>query len=539
VTLLRLTTLSTGLSFVMALSIPNLAHGEIARTKEGKIQGVSGRDPAVIVYKGIPFAAPPVGELRWRPPQPVNPWHDVRAGNAFGAYCVGVKFGFIPPAGMKEDCLYLNVWVPAKARTERLPVMVWIHGGGFQGGGGADPAFDGEQLAKRRLVVVTFNYRTGVFGFLAHPDLTKESPHHASGNYGLLDQVAVLEWVKRNIASFGGDPANVTIAGESAGSYSVSALTASPLARGLFHRAIAQSGGYLSPKPDAMRTLNDGEKIGIRLSQALGVADLAALRNRSAEEVMGAVATLGDFYAFQPGIDGRFLNEAVYATYAKGQQAKVPLLLGSNTDEGAFLMPEQRPSLQEFQALLAETYGSAAFMILQAYPVDTPAHLLRSELNYYADGGFTYPMWKWASMQRAGGMPVYYYQFGRTLPAMAGQLYKGLPRVELGAFHGDEVAYAFGTLDSAFGALDQLSRKDRWERVDHDLSEAMLGYWSNFVKTGDPNGHGLPVWPRYESASKDPLMRFYDQPRATPDDRTARMKLLDAALQAGPRYVGQ
>ncbi|MBY0505050.1 MAG: carboxylesterase family protein [Bryobacteraceae bacterium] len=515
---------------IMSLSIQHPAHAEIVVTREGKLRSVAGKDPEVAVYRGIPFAAPPLGELRWRPPQPVTPWPDVRVANAFGAYCVGIKFGFIPPAGMNEDCLYLNVWAPAKTPARRLPVMVWIHGGGFQGGGGADPAFDGERLARQGLVVVTCNYRVGVFGFLAHPDLTRESDDHASGNYGLLDQVAVLKWVNRNAEAFGGDPANVTIAGESAGSYSVSALTASPLARGLFHRAIAQSGGYLSPKPGAMRTLEESEKVGVRLAQALGATGASGLRGKSADEVMGAAAKLGDFYAFQPGIDGRFLKEAVYATYAMGQQARVPLLLGSNTEEGAFLLPEQRPSAKEFQTLLATTYGAGASMVQDVYPVDTPANALRSELNLFADSAFTYPMWKWALMHGASGAPVYLYQFGRTLPPMPGQLYKGIARGQLGAFHGDEVAYAFGTLDSAFGALDQWSRKNRWERVDHDLSDAMVGYWSNFVKTGDPNGSGLPDWPRYELGSKHPLMRFHDRPRATPDDRTARMTLLDAAF---------
>jgi para-nitrobenzyl esterase len=408
---------------------------------------------------------------------------------------------------------------------------VWIHGGGFQGGGGADPAFDGEALVKEGIVVVTFNYRTGVFGFLTHPELTAESKYHSSGNYGLLDQVAALEWVSRNIAAFGGDPKRVTIAGESAGAFSVSMLTASPLARGLFRHAIAQSGAYLSPKKDAMRRLSDGEKIGVEFARLAGASDLSSLRAMSSGDLSKVATGMADFYAFQPGVDGHFLRESVYETYANGKQAMVPLLIGSNTDEGAFLMPEQRASAEELRSLLTSTYGADDAKARPAYATDSAASLRRAELNFYSDGGFTYPMWKWAMMQRKAGLPVYYYQFGRCLPPLPGQAYKGMPRAEIGAFHGDEVVYAFGNLERAFGTLDGSSRKDRWEPIDHELSSAMVRYWANFVKTGNPNGDNLPVWPRYDGDRNNPLMRFAGHPVALPDERTGRMEVLDTALQ--------
>jgi len=532
VTAFAKTTRAMGMAFIAAAAAPPvLPSSESVTLDSGRVSGVAGNDPAVLVYKGIPFAAPPVGDLRWREPQPVKAWTGVRAADAFGPHCLGRFFGAVRPTAAGEDCLYLNVWTPARAPRASLPVFVWIHGGGFQGGSGAEPIFDGEAFAGKGVVVVTFNYRTNVFGFLAHPELTRESTHGASGNYGLLDQIAALQWVKRNIGAFGGDPSRVTIAGESAGSYSVSALTASPLARGLFHQAIAESGGYFMPTPDAMRALGAAEKIGADFASTLGAADLADLRSRSADELMKAVVKMKDFFAFSPGIDGSVLREPVYATYREGRQARVPLLLGSNTDEGAFLIPEQRPSVEEFEARLEKTFGARTPQVRQLYPVDTAAALIRSELNLSGDREFNYPMWKWAVMQRQAGLPVYYYLFGRTVPAAPGQQYRGIPRAQIGALHGDEVPYVFGTLDNVSATFGGPGRK--WETTDRELSAAMLSYWANFVKTGDPNGPGLPAWPRYEATANDPLMRFDTAPQARPDDRTLRMSTLDVAFQPG------
>jgi para-nitrobenzyl esterase len=311
----------------------------------------------------------------------------------------------------------------------------------------------------------------------------------------------------------------------------VSALTTSPLARGLFQRAIAQSGGYFMPKQEAMRSLSVAEKLGASFARTVGASGLISLRRKSADELMQAVIKMDDFFAFQPGIDGRFLKEPVYTTYVKGRQAKVPLLIGSNTDEGAFLIPDGRPSVREFEAQLEKKFGARKWQVQKLYPVETPAALIRSELDLAGDDGFNYPMWKWAVIQRQAGLPVYYYLFGRTLPAMPGQLYKGIPRTKIGAFHGDEIAYVFGTLDEAFGSLDMSRRAFRWENTDRELSVSMLKYWATFVKTGNPNGQGLPAWPRYDATANNPLMHFNDRPEVLPDERTLRMETLDAAYQ--------
>lgn len=499
----------------------------------GQVVGVSGRDPGVLVFKGIPYAAPPTGEFRWRPPQPVKPWNGVKAARDFGPVCLGRNFGSIPASGMSEDCLFLNVWTPTPEVGPHLPVLVWIHGGGFQGGGGYHPSYEGETFAKQGVVVVTFNYRVGVFGFLAHPDLTKESGVRASGNYGLLDQVAALQWVQRNISKFGGDPKKVTIAGESAGAYSVSALTASQMSRGLFRAAIAESGGFLVPKRDAMRTLAESEKIGVDFGKSVNAGDIASLRAIGADQLMKAVEQMSDFFAFQPGVDGAFLAEPVYTTYSKRQETKVPILIGSNTDEGAFLLPPQRSSVKDLEGRMTQTYGANSHLVRSAYPTDTPADLLRSELNLYADDGFNYPMWKWAELHGQTGQPVYYYVFGRVLPPTPGQAYKGIPREQIGAFHGDEVPYVFGNLDLVTGALDMAPRKGRWEATDYSLSKTMLRYWANFVKTGNPNGSELPDWPKYEDDKGSSLMHFNNAAEARRDERIPRLKLLDTGFQPG------
>lgn len=496
----------------------------------GRIAGAPGRDPRIRVYKGIPYAAAPVGALRWRPPQPVRPWNGVRQATSFAPTCLGRAFGPPPAEGMSEDCLYANVWAPAP-HLQGLPVLVWIHGGGFQGGGGSHPSCDGEALAGQDIVVVTFNYRVGVLGFLAHPELTGESDRQASGNYGLLDQVAALEWVRRNIHAFGGDPAKVTIAGESAGAYSVSALTASPLARGLFRGAIAQSGGFLSPKPDAMRTLAQSEALGVAFAALAGAGGMDALRAMSGEDLIRFVAQMPDPFAFSPGLDGAFLSRPVHASYADKAQARIPILIGANTDEGAFLMSETPQSREAFQAQLARTYGANSRMVQKAYPTGTASDLLRSVLNLHGDGGFTHPMWKWAILHQRAGLPVFRYIFGRTLPPVAGQTYRGIPRHRIGAFHGDEVAYVFGNLDIAPMSLDGTSRSGRWEPADRALSSAMLTYWANFIKTGNPNGGGQAVWPVCRETARPPVMYFDDKPRAKPDKTASRMAIIDRALQ--------
>lgn len=495
----------------------------------GTVSGVPGRDSSVLVFKGIPYGAPPVGELRWRAPEPVKPWSGVRVASEVGPACVGRNFGSIPLGGMSEDCLYLNVWTPTHELGAKLPVLVWIHGGGFQGGSGYHPSYDGEEFARQGVVVVTFNYRVGLFGFLAHPELTSESAAHASGNFGMLDQIAALKWVQRNIPQFGGDPAKVTIAGESAGAYSVSALTASPMAHGLFRAAIAESGAFMVPKQDAIRSLSSAETVGTNFMKQVGASNIAAMRAMGSDQLMKAVEQMQDFFAFQPCIDGQFLVEPVYSTYAKQKQLKVPLLIGNNTDEGAFLIPTRRSTVEELQARIDQVYAGKGGLVRNAYPTSTPAELLRSELNLYADDGFNYPMWKWAELQQAAGQAVYFYIFGRVLPSMPKQMYKDIPREKIGAFHGDEVPYVFGNLDRVSGALDMAPRKDRWEPCDYALSNIMLHYWANFVKAENPEGQGMPAWPKYGEGKH--LMYFDREAQAAPDDRIGRLKVLDHGFQ--------
>ena len=497
----------------------------------GEVSGVPGRGPGVLVFKGIPYGAPPMGDLRWRAPQPVKPWSGVRIASEVGPACVGRNFGSIPASGMSEDCLYLNVWTPTQEIGAKLPVLVWIHGGGFQGGSGYHPYYEGEEFARHGVVVVTFNYRVGVLGFLAHPELSKESAAHASGNFGMLDQVAALRWVHRNIAQFGGDPAKITISGESAGAYSVSALTTSPMARGLFRAAIAESGAFMVPKHDAIRLLSSAEKIGVDFAKSVGAADIAELRAMSADQLMKAVEQMPDFFAFQPCIDGEFLTEPVYSTYAKHKQAKVPVLIGNNTDEGAFLIPPQRSSVGELKTRIDDMYEANSKLVRSAYPMDSPAELLLSELNFYADSGFNYPMWKWANLQHDVGTPAYVYVFGRVLPSLPGQTYKGIPREQIGSFHGDEMPYVFGNLDRVNSALDMAPRAGRWEPCDYALSNAMLRYWVNFVKFGNPNGGGLQVWPQYKNGSGESMMYFDQNAHAGPDHRIERLQTLDRGFQ--------
>jgi para-nitrobenzyl esterase len=521
-----------GASFAVSAALAQ----DMPRTIDGgKVSGVPGRDPSVLVFKGIPYGAPPVGNLRWRAPQPVKPWSGVKVATEVGPACVGRNFGSIPAGGMSENCLYLNVWTPTHEIRTKLPVLVWIHGGGFQGGSGYHPSYEGEEFARQGVVVVTFNYRVGVLGFLAHPELSRETAAHASGNFGMLDQIAALKWVQRNISQFGGDPAKVTIAGESAGAYSVSALTTSPMAQGLFRAAIAESGAFMLPKHDAIRSLASAEEIGLDFMKQLGASNIEAMRALSADQLMKAVEQMPDFFAFQPCIDGEFLTEPVYSTYAKNKQAKMPLLIGNNTDEGAFLIPPQRSTTEALQARIDQVYAGNGSLVRSAYPSSTPDELLRSELNLYADDGFNYPMWKWAELQNAAGLPVYFYIFGRVLPPMPGQKYKEVPREKIGAFHGDEVPYVFGNLDRVSAALDMAPRKGRWEPCDYALSNVMLQYWANFVKKGNPDGRDLPVWPQYKNGKGDNLMYFDHDAQAVPDRRVERLEVLDRGFQSSAR----
>jgi para-nitrobenzyl esterase len=481
---------------------------------EGGALAVPGVDAnGVRAYKGIPFAAPPVGDLRWRPPAPVVPWTSVRDTSGFGANAMqGVVFNDIDPLtpGVSEDCLYLNVWTPASPPDDRLPVFFWIHGGGFVVGHGAEPRYDGGKLAARGMVVVTANHRLGALGFMAHPDLTAESPEGASGNYGLLDQLAALAWVKRNIAAFGGDPDCITIAGESAGSISVCALMASPLAAGLFQRAIGQSGA-LMPPPVTARDLTraTAEGLGVAFAAKLGAKSLAAMRDVPAERIVEAQKES----RWWPIVDGHFLAEPPAAIFAAGRQNDVTLLAGWNRDEG-FNFDVSLGTSAPFAEIVRQRVGERADDVLALYPAADKHAERQAARDLGGDLTIIQPTWAWLEAQRkTGKAEVYRYRFDRS-PRVPDDWFGGRPVTNAGAFHAAEIVYAFDTLD-AFA----------WHYTDADRQTAatMSAYWTNFIKTGDPNGADLPKWPSYRSGG-DPVMHLDAKPEVRRDDNRRRFE---------------
>ena len=494
---MRRQTLAT---LVMGLAMGLLAGSARAQVKTtgGLVSGTASADGAVRVFSGIPYAAPPIGELRWRPPQPTVKWEGVRDATKPGPACMqGAMFGDISFDQKSEDCLTLNVYTPAPPKGGKLPVMVWIHGGGFQAGGGAEPRHDGHAFARKGVVLVTINYRLGVFGFLAHPELTTESARHASGNYGMLDQVAALQWVRDNIAAFGGDPGNVTIFGESAGSFAVSGLMASPLARGLFHKAIGESGAFFSAGGGtlSLAPLAEAEQAGARFAASAGVESIAALRAKPAQEVLDAAQKTKQFMA--PIVDGYFLSSDAYTIYAAGQQSQVPVLAGWNADEmrAAVTLRPQKPTAQSFADEARKRFGAHADAILKAYPAASDAEALESAAALGSDMFIGYSTWKWIEMHGASGrVPVYRYSFDRKIPVPPDNKVMGVPATsaDIGARHAGEIEYVFGALEISLPKVP-------WEEADRKLSDAMTTYWANFARTGDPNGPGLPAWPRYNA----------------------------------------
>ncbi len=515
------------LTAVAVVLITSGVAGAQVKTASGAVEGTASPDGRVRIYKGIPFAAPPVGELRWQSPRPAPPWQGVRKATAFGNRCMQAPLfsDMIFRDEPGEDCLYLNVWTPAQAATEQLPVMVWIYGGGFQAGSASEPRQDGERLAGKGVVVVSFNYRLGVFGFLAHPELTKESGHNASGNYGLLDEVAALQWVKENIAAFGGDPGKVTIFGESAGSFAVSALMASPLAQGLFHRAIGESGAFFNTGSGALApsTLATSEASGVKFAESLGASSLAALRSKPATEVLEAVK--GPGLRFAPMIDGYVLPRDVHTIYADGKQSHVPLLAGWNADEvrSGVVLAKEKPTASGFTERTRTQFGADAEAVLAAYPASSDAEALESAASLGSDLFIAYATWKWLELQRqTGGGPVYRYRFDRKIPIAPDTKVNGVVATanDIGARHAGEIEYVFGALDSV--------PKVTWDEADRRLSDLMMSYWSNFARSADPNGPGLPKWPGYDKANGDPVMHLDAESAAKPATDRARYEALDA-----------
>jgi para-nitrobenzyl esterase len=482
----------------------------------------------VHAYKGIPYAAPPVGPLRWRPPQPVARWNGVRSAEAFGPNSMqGIVFGDIDPTvcGISEDCLYLNVWTPASpGSSDRLPVMAWIHGGGFVVGSGSEPRYDGTRLAAHGIVVVTLNHRLNALGFLAHPELSRESRHGASGNYGMLDLVAALQWVRRHIAAFAGDPDNVTIAGESAGSEAVSALMASPLARGLFARAIGESGAMFATPSRSPAPLAKAEAEGIAFMRKVGAANLKELREAPAEAILAAAPGLG----FRPIIDGRFLPKSPAAIFAAREQSDVPLMAGWNKDEGFnFTLLPGEAAKRPYADLVREIFGEHTEAALRLYPGGSPGAEQASARALGGDLTIIHPTWAWIEAQKATGeAEVFRFRFDRAPLTPQGWFGERDSR-SAGAFHAGEILYVFDNLH-AFPWL--ISDADR------ALAELASSYWVNFVKTGDPNGPNLPPWPSLRTGR---VMKL-DAPASTaPEDgRDRQIFLRDIAAQKSGAIPG-
>jgi para-nitrobenzyl esterase len=512
-----------------------------ATIANGKLEGVVVPTTGVRTFKGIPFAQPPIGDLRWKEPQPVKNWDGVRKADHFGPRAmqkpVFGDMGFRSD-GMSEDCLYLNVWTPAKSANAGLPVMVYFYGGGLVAGDGSEPRYDGESLATKGIVTVTVNYRLGIFGFFSHPELTKESAHHSSGNYGYLDQHAALVWVQQNIAAFGGDPKRVTIAGESAGSISVCAQMASPLSKDLIAGAIGESGAPINPTLFPI-SLADGEGNGTKFATVVGVNSLADLRAIPAEQLLDD--------AYKPGmppnatvVDGYFLPQKPVDIFNAGQQAHVPLLVGWNSAEVPYqaIMGGQAAMPENYQAVVKKIYGDKADDVLKLYPGTTETEVIKSATELASDRFIAYSTWKWSDLQvQTGGKPVYRYLFSRNRPAMtakmgnataglAGGVIKGdatankpKPVAYDGAAHASEIEYALGNLST--------NTVYAWTPEDYKVSETMENYFANFIKTANANGKGLPKWAPNTAGSKVQYININVNTKLEQDHTRKRYLFLD------------
>lgn len=494
----RFTTLLLLLSVLTAIAQDN----PVVKTRHGSVSGT--RDKGISVFKGIPFAAAPVGDLRWKAPQPVEPWQGIRKADRFGAspmqsspasFSMWTEEYLIPKEPISEDCLYLNIWSGGDAgdKTKR-PVLVWIYGGGFTSGGSGCPIYDGAAMATKGIVFVSINYRVGIFGFFAHPELTKESGHNASGNYGLMDQVAALKWVQENITAFGGDPGNVTIAGQSAGSMSVNALVASPLAKGLFSKAIAQSGASFT---NGNVSLQQAETDGMNVQKRLNANSVAEMRKLSASDLLQKAQGMRGVI-----IDGYVLPESIAAIFRQRRQNDITLLTGWNQDEGLLFGPLK--NAVDFRKQAAQQYGADSVLFLKYYPSGTDVEANLSQLYLSRDMIFGVQNYTWANIQSGQGKKAYVYRFTRKVPA-TGEYSK------YGAFHTAEVPYAFDNLIFMNRALRP------WEQADAALAKQMSAYWANFIKKGDPNADGLPYWPVYDKDKKIMELGVPSQAKPIPD----------------------
>lgn len=508
--------------------------GPQVKTIHGIVEGVAGKS-GVRSFKGIPYAAPPVGQLRWTEPQEAADWTGVRRADHFGPRAMQ------PPifsdmvfrsSGMSEDCLYLNVWSPASASLsgsatagdgaaagsggraagsngKLLPVLVYFYGGGFVAGDGSEARYDGESMATKGIVSLTVNYRLGVFGFFAHPELTKESPHHSSSNYALMDQVAALRWVQENIAAFGGDPRRVTIAGESAGSISVSALMATPLTRGMMAGAIGESGSLLGALPPV--DLGKAEEVGVEFAKSVGAETLSQLRAIPADQLMADATKFGPF-RFRMTVDGYFFPKNPYDIFASGEQAHIPLLVGWNSQEGDYhgILGNTAPTVANYEAAVRKMYPTGADTVLRLYHAASDAEVERVATALASDRFIAYSTWRWADLQgKTGGEPVYRYFYERPRPATVA----GAPAAR-GAVHSSEIEYAMGNLST--------NKVYAWTKADYAVSAVMQGYFANFVRKGDPNGAGLPRWPAANQGSTVSVQHIGVKTRTEPEQHRDR-----------------
>src|SRR5665213_404265 len=505
----------------VAFSVATLSAAieEPVHLDSGLVSGVAGTNTAVRVFRGVPYAAAPVGNLRWREPQPAAHWDGIRKADQFGKMCTqpafrpatGANIGAPPIPRGSEDCLFLNVWTAATSASDRKPVMVWIHPGGYQTGSGSTPGFDGEGLAKKGVVLVTINYRLGVFGFFSHPELTKESEHHASGNYALMDQAAALRWVQKNIAAFGGDPQRVTVFGDSAGSSSIANLMGSPRAEGLFQRAVGESGAWMGLSLTPTRTLAEAEQSGIKIAETLHAQTLDELRAKPAEDLLKAGRAGG------PVIDGWFLPEDVGTAFAEHRQNDMPLLAGSNKDEGTFFL--QPTTAEKFIERSRARYGDRADAFLKLYPAASDEEANASQLAAFRDE-LAFVMRTWARAQtKTGRSKAFLYYFTHDPPPPAGATSRG--GFGSGATHGSEAQYVF----------QNLLPPRAWTDLDHQVSDMLSSYWVNFATNGDPNGKGLAKWPAFDDRKSDRPMVLGDQAAVGPAPNRAQLAFFESVYQ--------
>jgi para-nitrobenzyl esterase len=513
---------------------------------DGVIEGL--RMPAgqthLQIFRGIPYAAPPVGEFRWREPQPVARWAGVRTAREFMPRCMQAKASpqEFRSAEMSEDCLYLNVWAPANSKfNEKLPVLVYFHGGGFMNGDGSEGRYDGANLAARGIVMVTVNYRLGAFGFLALPEAARESPHGAAGNYGLLDQVAALRWVRDNITKFGGDPSKVTIAGNSAGSIAVSAHMASPLSRGLFARAIGQSGGAFATHKLWER--EQAERAATQFAERVDATSLQQLRALPAQRILDA-SMEGKRSMFWPHIDSHFLTDSPEFVFNTGGQAPVPLLVGANSQEAHFtaILGQTAPTPENWLRTVKALFPNRSDEVLAQYPGHDNNEVMHAGTALASDLFMGHSTWRWMQAHReTGRAPVYFYRFAHPRPAKMDDAQRPLPQPQpvLGAVHSAEIEYALGNMRN--------KRKFAWTAQDYEVSRTFSGYIEQFVKTGSPNGEASanslsvagagqgasPSWPAVRGDNRGILQLVIGEDTHTTWDREApRQGLIERLLES-------